>query len=140
MRNIIKMITEWGKKDPQVEAIVLVGSFARKTNQPDSDIDVCIITDYKEELLNKISFIYTFGHVKNYVLEYWGACTSIRVWFEEGEEVEFGLVKPSWYSMPLDAGTRKVLEDGYQILVDKQGVLTNEKFSVRPLDGQYSDS
>lgn len=42
--------------------------------------------------------------------------------------------------MPLDAGTRKVLEDGYQILVDKQGVLTNEKFSVRPLDGQYSDS
>lgn len=95
MRNIIKMITEWGKKNPQVEAIVLVGSFARKTNQPDSDIDVCIITDYKEELLNKSSFIYTFGHVKNYVIEYWGACTSIRVWFEEGEEVEFGLVKPS---------------------------------------------
>lgn len=140
MRDIIKMITEWGKKDPQVEAIVLVGSFARATNQQSSDIDVCIITDYKDELLYKISFIHTLGNVKNYVLEYWGACTSIRVWFEEGEEVEFGLVKPSWYSIPLDAGTRRVLEDGYQILVDKKGVLTKEDFPVRPLDGQYSGS
>lgn len=138
MRDIIKMITEWGQKDPQVEAIVLVGSFARKTNQPDSDIDVCIITDFKEELLYKISFIHIFGLVKNYIIEYWGACTSIRVWFEEGEEVEFGLVKPSWYSTPLDAGTRRTLEDGYQILVDKQGVLTNEDFPIRPIHGQYS--
>lgn len=134
MRDIIKMITEWGEKDPQVEAIVLVGSFARKTNKPDSDIDVCLITDFKEELLYKISFIHIFGLVKNYVIEYWGACTSIRVWFEEGEEVEFGLVKPSWYSIPLDAGTRRILEDGYRILVDKQGILTKEEFPVRPLE------
>lgn len=134
MRDIIKMISDWGKKDPQVEAIVLVGSFARETNHPGSDIDVCIITDYKEELLTKISFIHTFGHVKNYVLEYWGACTSIRVWYAEGEEVEFGIVKPSWYSCPLDEGTCRVLEDGYQILVDKQGILTKEDFPVRPLD------
>lgn len=134
MRDIVKMITEWGKKDPQVEAIVLVGSFARETNQPGSDIDVCIITDYKEELLNKLSFIHTFGPVNNYIIEYWGACTSIRVWYVEGEEVEFGIVKPSWYSLPLDEGTCRVLEDGYQILVDKQGILINEDFPVRPLD------
>lgn len=134
MRDIIKMISDWGKKDTQVEAIVLVGSFARETNQPGSDIDVCIITDYKDEFLNRISFIHTFGHVKNYVLEYWGVCTSIRVWYVEGEEVEFRIVKPSWYSLPLDEGTCRVLEDGYQILVDKQGILTKEDFPVRPLD------
>ncbi|WP_310603895.1 nucleotidyltransferase domain-containing protein [Anaerosporobacter sp.] len=138
MRDIINMITEWGTNDSQIEAIVLVGSFARQANKPDSDIDVCIITEFKEELLYKISFIHHLGNVKNFVIEYWGACTSIRVWFEEGEEVEFGLVEPSWYSTPLDQGTHKVLNDGYQILVDKQGILSNKAFPIRPLLGKYS--
>ena len=49
--------------------------------------------------------------------EYYGACTSIRVWYEDGREVEFGIVEPPWISMPLDNGTYRVLSDGYKIII-----------------------
>ncbi|WP_167956509.1 nucleotidyltransferase domain-containing protein [Anaerosporobacter faecicola] len=132
MNTLIKKITNWGREDLQVEAILLVGSFARKQNKIDSDLDVCIITEEKEDMLHTLSFIHTFGEVKRYVLEYWGECTSVRVWYEEGAEVEFGIVKPSWYSLPLDQGTKSVLLDGYEILVDKKNVLSNTNFPVKP--------
>ena len=51
---------------------------------------------------------------------YYGACTSIRVWYKDGPEVEFGIVEPSWMSMPLDDGTHKVLSDGYKVVIDKK--------------------
>ena len=35
-------------------------------------------------------------------------------------EVEFGIVEPSWIEKPLDAGTKKVLGDGYQVIMDKK--------------------
>ena len=52
--------------------------------------------------------------------EYYGACTSIRVWYEDGREVEFGIVEPPWISMPLDNGTYRVLSDGYKIIIHKE--------------------
>ena len=57
--------------------------------------------------------------------EYYGACTSIRVWYEDGREVEFGIVDPTWVSKPLDAGTHKVLSDGYKIVIDKKRYFEN---------------
>ena len=49
-----------------------------------------------------------------------GACTSIRAWYNDGKEVEFGIVEPSWISTPLNSGTYKVLSDGYKIVIDKK--------------------
>ena len=40
--------------------------------------------------------------------EYYGACTSIRVWYKDGKEVEFGIVELSWISMLLDVWTYQV--------------------------------
>ena len=57
--------------------------------------------------------------------EFYGACASIRVWYETGLEVEFGLVKPSWIGLPLDGGTLGVLRSGYLILLDKSDRLQN---------------
>lgn len=57
--------------------------------------------------------------------EYYGECTSVRVWYESGLEVEFGIVEPSWISLPLDNGTHKVLSDGYKVIVDKKNYLKN---------------
>ena len=52
--------------------------------------------------------------------EYYGACTSIRVWYKDGIEVEFGIAEPSWLTMPLGIGTYQVLSDGYKLIVDKK--------------------
>ena len=50
---------------------------------------------------------------------------ALRVWYKDGKEVEFGIVDPSWISIPLDAGTYKVLSDGYKLVVDKKGYFEN---------------
>ena len=42
------------------------------------------------------------------------------MWYGDGKEVEFGIVEPSWISIPLDSGTIKVLSDGYKLIVDKK--------------------
>lgn len=66
-------------------------------------------------------FVKLFGPIARQQTEYYGACTSVRVWYDNGLEVEFGLVEPSWIALPLDAGTREVLADGYRVLLDKKG-------------------
>lgn len=139
MHNIITKITDWGIFEPKIEAMVLVGSYARGNYKADSDIDICILTKYKEIMVSDTSFIEQFGTVLNYRKEYWGACTSIRVWYDNGVEIEFGVVEPEWANLPLDEGTRKVLEDGYQVLFDKKGHFTKDGFHVKPLLGEYLD-
>lgn len=61
-----------------------------------------------------------FGMLYKQQTEYYGACTSIRVWYTDGKEFEFGIVELSWLSMPLDTETYKVLADGYKIIRDKK--------------------
>lgn len=68
-----------------------------------------------------------FGEVQKKQTEYYGACTSIRVWYKNGQEVEFGIVEPSWMAEPLDAGTHRVLSDGYIVIVDKKHYFENLK-------------
>ena len=100
----------------------MVGSCARGTARPDSDIDLVILTTRKAELLRAETFPARFGRVLRQQREEYGACTSVRAWYDGGPEVEFGLVAPSWIDRPLDAGTHRVLLDGYRVLYDPQGL------------------
>lgn len=74
----------------------------------------------KSAMITNQDFTREFGEVYEQQTEYYGACTSIRAWYDDGKEVEFGIVEPSWISMPLDAGSYKVLSDGYEIIIDKK--------------------
>lgn len=47
--------------------------------------------------------------------------------YRDGKEIEFGIVEPSWTSMPWDAGTYKVLSDGYKIVLDKKSYFESLK-------------
>lgn len=72
-----------------------------------------MITLNKAEMVTNQEFVQGFGEICKKQTEYYGMCTSIRVWYKNGQEVEFGIVDPSWIEEPLDAGTKKVLSDGY---------------------------
>ncbi len=48
-----------------------------------------------------------------------GRVTSLRVWYADGLEVEFAIADRAWASAPLDAGTRRVIEDGCVVLFDR---------------------
>ncbi len=130
--SIFGTLKSYAKKKESVECVLLVGSYARGTNREDSDIDVVLITSEKAALLEDPGFINAFGHVVKQQTEYYSACTSIRVWYEDGKEVEFGIVEQSWIAKLLDAGTARVLNDGYRLILDKKGFLNN---SLKLRDG-----
>ena len=120
MKKMLKDIKQWAENEKQVESIIVVGAYARGTYKKTSDIDLVIITSNKKEMLKNQNFIKVFGDVNKSQIEYYGACTSIRVWYKDGKEVEFGMVNPTWIEKPLDKGTNKVLSDGFKVIIDKK--------------------
>lgn len=106
--------------DTQIQSVILVGSYANNTYTETSDLDFCIITTNKNDMLQTLDFIKVFGECERKQNEYYGACTSVRVWYRNGLEVEFGICEPSWIHQPLDRGTRQVLSNGYKVIVDKK--------------------
>ncbi len=125
LQNIIEALRQWAQEETSIESVILVGSWARGTNRPDSDMDLCILTARREGLLAENHFPSLFGKVRRQQTEYYGTCTSVRVWYEGGTEIEFGLVEPDWIALPLDEGTRRVLSDGYCVLYDRAGYFGN---------------
>jgi len=73
--------------------------------------------------IKKPEWINNFGVVKSCTVEGWGLVTSLRVYYEGGPEVEYGLTSSEWASEPVDEGTSQVISDGMQILLDKAGLL-----------------
>lgn len=125
LREIISTLRQWAQEETSIESVILVGSWARGNNRPDSDLDLCVLTAHRNRLLEENRFPSRFGAVRSRQTEHYGACTSVRVWYEEGTEIEFGLVEPGWIALPLDEGTRQVLSDGYCVLYDRAGHFDN---------------
>ena len=120
VKNFIHKLKAYAENTSHIDSVIVVGSYARGTEKESSDIDIVIITSDKAEMITNQNFAKKFGKVCRQQTEYYGPCTSFRVWYMDGKEVEFGIVEPSWISTPLDAGTRKVLSDGYKIIIDKK--------------------
>lgn len=120
IEDFINQLKKYAKAAPHIESVIVVGSYARGTNREDSDIDIVVITSDKAGMIARQDFTKKFGKICRQQTEYYGACTSVRAWYEDGKEVEFGIVEPSWISAPLDDGTIKVLSGGYKIIIDKK--------------------
>jgi hypothetical protein len=65
-----------------------------------------------------------FGAVDKYDVENWGEVETIRVFYKGAVEVEYNFSTPDWSDLPVDEGTRRVVNDGMKILFDPQGILT----------------
>ena len=125
IENFVNALKNFSANTTYIESVIIVGSYARGTNKKSSDLDIVIITPNKSEMVRNQNFVQNFGEVCKKQTEYYGACTSIRVWYKNGLEVEFGIVEPSWIEKPLDIGTNKVLSDGYKIVLDKKDYFEN---------------
>lgn len=113
----------WAEQQADISGVLLVGSHARGTARADSDVDLVILTTNSVRYLDNISYAENFGAVVKWEKENWGRVTSIRVWYQDGLEVEFGITLPNWASLPVDPGTRRVVSDGVQIIFDREGSL-----------------
>ena len=121
VQKLIEQVVAWAASNAGVEAVVLVGSHARGEARPDSDVDLVLLTTRSQELLDDPEWAQRFGNVQSTAREDWGRVQSLRVIYESGLEVEFGLALPDWATAP-DAGTIEVVEQGLRVLWDPQGL------------------
>ena len=153
VREFLTTFVGWAAVRPDIHAIALVGSYARGTASDTSDVDLIIITDDPEAYLGDPSWSDTFGAVIRFEREAYGKVTSLRAWYGNGLEVEYGFTDLMWVEEPLDEGTRQVISTGLQVLFEREGSLTNrlgcgslanvnpsEQFAVRDADAQDANA
>ena len=124
IRDFIDRFVAWASTQPDVHAIALVGSYARAAARDDSDIDLVLLTNHPEKYLADIAWAERFGAVEKHQIEDYGKLTSLRVWYRNGHEVEYGLTTPDWAAQPLDAGTQQVIDDGMLVLFERRVLLS----------------
>jgi predicted nucleotidyltransferase len=128
--DLLSAITQWAPSQAELIALALVGSHARAATRPDSDIDLVLIARNPQHYLLSPDWVEQFGSTRLTTIEHYGKLTSIRVFYRNGLEVEFGITSEEWIALPLDAGTARVIEDGLRILFERDARLTRALRSI----------
>ena len=124
VQAFLDQLSSWTAGQSQLSGVLLVGSQARSAGRPDSDVDLVLLAVDPQIYLKNIEWAADFGSVSRHALEDWGKLTSVRVWYQNGLEVEFGFANQSWITSPLDPGTRQVLAAGYHILFERHSLIS----------------
>jgi uncharacterized protein len=122
-QDFLESFIQWAEGQPDISAVVLVGSYARNAPTEDSDIDLVILTSAVKKYLHERSWLAAFGDLTNYRTEHYGKVTSLRAFYDDGLEVEYGFATPDWAKPPIDKGTLQVLKKGMRVLHDPVGLL-----------------
>ena len=131
VQNLLKKIKNWAHKNNDLDSLLLVGSYASNKAHQDSDIDLVLIFNDPKKYVNNLDWIKEFSEIERHEIEYWGRVTSIRTWYKNGIEVEFGITSAEWAEIPVDSGTFRVVSDGSKILVDKSKKLEQLLLEVK---------
>jgi predicted nucleotidyltransferase len=128
VRQFLDDFARWASCQPDVLAVILVGSHARNEAKDSSDIDLLIVTKEPNSFLEDVGWVQLFGPFDRRQLEDYRRVSSLRVWYSGSHEVEYGFTDETWIASPLDEGTRKILAGGFEILVERDpGTLTGLK-------------
>jgi predicted nucleotidyltransferase len=122
----LNQVTHWAEKETDILAVALVGSYARGSAKEDSDIDIVIIAGNPSQYVADTRWAQKLGSIDRGRIthENWGRVHSIRIFYADGFEVEFGITGTKWTDIsPIDAGTYSVVSNGLKILLDQKGIL-----------------
>jgi predicted nucleotidyltransferase len=126
-------LTAWARRRPDVEGLVLVGSYARDQAGPDSDVDVVVLSPEHRTLADDHDWFPGLRPGARLVQErVWGPVLERRWRLPSGLVVELGLAAPGWAAVPLDDGTARVLRDGCRVLHDPVGLLAGAVAALGP--------
>jgi predicted nucleotidyltransferase len=129
--ELVKAVTSWAENQVDIVSVALVGSHARGSARTDSDVDLVLQCAKPARYLGDLTWISEFGVAQDVSVEDYGLVQSVRVFYEDGPEVEYGITSSKWLTLPLDEGTHKVLRDGVLVLLDRDGSLTRAVEFVR---------
>ena len=122
--QFVKEYTQWVTKQGNIQAVALVGSYARGTATESSDVDLVVLANEPALYLQERAWTHLFGNVVNQQVEEYGKVTSLRVQYADGLEVEYGLTDASWATAPVDQGTREVVSAGMKVLFERTPLLS----------------
>lgn len=124
VHRFLNEFVKWVEMQPDIQAVALVGSHARNVATESSDVDLVVITRQPDEYLRRTEWAQRFGQVLQHHIEDYGLLISLRVWYADGPEVEYGLTDERWSALPLDEGTQRVITDGMRILFERAPILS----------------
>jgi predicted nucleotidyltransferase len=122
--DFIEDFMRWSSIRADIRAVALVGSYARNAATETSDVDLVIIVDDPQKYLTNLEWTKVFGIAIAQQIEEYGMLTSLRVWYESGLEIEYGFTTREWAQVPLDEGTRQVINNGMRVLFEKETLLS----------------
>ena len=114
----------WAATESGIHAVALIGSYARDTATEESDVDLIVVVSLPNIYIRHRQWTSLFGDIDRHQIEDYGACTSLRVWYADGLEVEFGFVAETWAAAPHDEEARKIASDGMKILFERKPILS----------------
>lgn len=122
--DFVTKLENWSAKQKEVKGAAIVGSWARGSARPDSDIDVILITTRPDDLLNKQEWLGEFGTAEKIEREDWGLVQSLRVFYADKQEIEFGITTEQWTSQEeIKHGTGEIILDGIVVVYDPHKLL-----------------
>lgn len=114
-------MTRWASEQADVSALALVGSYAYHHPRMGSDVDLVLLTNDPDKHARGLGWVVSYDPRARLICDrWWGPLRERRVRLHSGLQVELGIVRPTWASLPLDPGTDRVLRGGCRILHDPQ--------------------
>jgi uncharacterized protein len=126
--ELVERVRGWALAQPDVSGLLLVGSQARGTAGRSSDIDLVVLSSNPQQRRRQVRWVrHLFASPLRLCSWYdrdYGAVWSRHVRLRGLPTVELTFARLDWASTaPLDAGTAGVLRGGYQLMVDRDGLL-----------------
>ncbi|MFI7502655.1 nucleotidyltransferase domain-containing protein [Streptomyces sp. NPDC049687] len=124
MRGVVDRVTRWAVRRADVVGLLLVGSCARGSARPDSDVDLVLLVEEPDLYTADGGCVRELDLGEVVRVRAWGPVTEVRHVTGSGLEVELGVTSADWARTdPVDAGTCRVVTDGARVLHDPCGVL-----------------
>jgi uncharacterized protein len=128
--RVVEAIVAWAKTRADICGVALVGSLAIGKARAHSDIDLVLLTNDPHRYRSDLSWVGAIdwrdlaaGDL-TWSDEDYAVVWSRRILLGQGLEAELSFAPLTWAATaPLDAGTRRVVSDGCQILYDPAGLL-----------------
>jgi predicted nucleotidyltransferase len=120
----LREFVDWARSEDNILALGLVGSQARGTAGPDSDVDLLVLARDPLIYLQDTNWNQRFGVVERQQVEDYGRIQSLRVFYRNGPEVEYGIGDAGWAALPMDPGTRRVVSGGLRVLWERTPLLS----------------
>lgn len=81
---VMQRVAQWARTQPDIRALLLVGSWARDAAQPDSDVDLVVLTTTPECYSPDGAWIRELGAVAISRVQQWGAIAERRIVLSSG--------------------------------------------------------